>query len=159
MRAPTSLGVAALSERSTASSVSANASSSPHPIGRSASPIATSPRSSPSRRTAAFLPVSKTTAKSNSMPRSSDTSTTDTPLPATTPRVLPRNAFGQCRHRVHPDLLNSRFGYVSILRANYEAMLSTHDINKLKPQLSADVSKNSAIEISQVLLVALGTQN
>jgi len=54
--------------------------------------------------------------------------------------------------------LNSRFGYVSILRANYEAMLSTHDINKLEPQLSADVSKNSAIEISQVLLVALGTQ-
>jgi hypothetical protein len=50
---------------------------------------------------------------------------------------------------VHPDLLNSRFGYVSISRASHEATLFTDDINKLNPKLSADVSKSSALEVSQ----------
>jgi conjugative relaxase-like TrwC/TraI family protein len=50
---------------------------------------------------------------------------------------------------VHPDLLNSRFGYVSISRASQEATLFTDDMNKLTPQLSADVSKTSALEINQ----------
>ncbi len=48
---------------------------------------------------------------------------------------------------VHPDLLNSRFGYVSISRASHEATLFTDDMTKLSPQLSADVSKTSALEI------------
>ena len=51
---------------------------------------------------------------------------------------------------VHPDLLNSRFGYVSISRASHEATLFTDDIKKLIPQLSLDVSKTSAIEVSQL---------
>lgn len=38
---------------------------------------------------------------------------------------------------IHPDLLNSRFGYVSIFRANHEATLFT------------DISKTSALEIDQ----------
>jgi len=50
---------------------------------------------------------------------------------------------------VHPDLLNSRFGYVSISRASQEATLFTNDIKMLTPQLSAEVSKTSAIEIAQ----------
>jgi hypothetical protein len=50
---------------------------------------------------------------------------------------------------VHPDLLNSRFGYVSISRASHEATLFTNDMAKLSPQLSADVSKTSALEIGQ----------
>jgi ATP-dependent exoDNAse (exonuclease V) alpha subunit len=50
---------------------------------------------------------------------------------------------------VHPDLLNSRFGYVSISRASHEATLFTDNIGKLSPQLSADVSKSSALEVSQ----------
>jgi conjugative relaxase-like TrwC/TraI family protein len=50
---------------------------------------------------------------------------------------------------VHPDLLNSRFGYVSISRASHEATIFTNDINKLSPQLSADVSKTSALDINQ----------
>jgi ATP-dependent exoDNAse (exonuclease V) alpha subunit len=50
---------------------------------------------------------------------------------------------------VHPDLLNSRFGYVSISRASHEATLFTDDMTKLSPQLSADVSKTSALEINQ----------
>ena len=50
---------------------------------------------------------------------------------------------------VHPDLLNSRFGYVSISRASHEAMLFTDDMTKLTPQLSTDVSKTSALGIDQ----------
>jgi len=57
---------------------------------------------------------------------------------------------------VHPDLLNSRFGYVSISRASHEAILFTDDMNKLSPQLSADVSKTSALEIGQSLSIAQG---
>jgi ATP-dependent exoDNAse (exonuclease V) alpha subunit len=34
---------------------------------------------------------------------------------------------------VHPDLLNSRFGYVSISRASHEATLFTDDMAKLGP--------------------------
>src|SRR5229473_2539825 len=57
---------------------------------------------------------------------------------------------------VHPDLLNSRFAYVSISRASHEATLFTDDMAKLAPQLGADVSKTSAVEISQVSNVAQG---
>jgi ATP-dependent exoDNAse (exonuclease V) alpha subunit len=57
---------------------------------------------------------------------------------------------------VHPDLLNSRFGYVSISRASHEATLFTDDMAKLSPQLSADVSKTSALEISQTPSIAQG---
>ena len=55
---------------------------------------------------------------------------------------------------VHPDLLNSRFGYVSISRASHEATLFTDDMAKLAPQLGADVSKTSALEIGQASSVA-----
>jgi conjugative relaxase-like TrwC/TraI family protein len=57
---------------------------------------------------------------------------------------------------VHPDLLNSRFGYVSISRASHEATLFTDDMTKLSPQLNADVSKTSALEISQSPSIAQG---
>ncbi len=55
---------------------------------------------------------------------------------------------------VHPDLLNSRFGYVSISRASHEATLFTNDLAKLAPQLGADVSKTSALGINQGSSVA-----
>ena len=51
--------------------------------------------------------------------------------------------------KVHPDLLNSRFAYVSISRASHEATLFTDDMAKLDTQLGADVSKTTAVEISQ----------
>ncbi len=57
---------------------------------------------------------------------------------------------------VHPDLLNSRFGYVSISRASHEATLFTDDIAKLGPQLGAEVSKTSALEINQASSIGLG---
>ncbi len=57
---------------------------------------------------------------------------------------------------VHPDLLNSRFGYVSISRASHEATLFTDDMAKLGPQLETDVSKTSALEIRQGSSVGMG---
>ena len=57
---------------------------------------------------------------------------------------------------VHPDLLNSRFAYVSISRASHEATLFTDDAAKLRPQLGADVSKTSALEINQASSIGLG---
>jgi ATP-dependent exoDNAse (exonuclease V) alpha subunit len=57
---------------------------------------------------------------------------------------------------VHPDLLNSRFGYVSISRASHEATLFTDDVVKLSPQLAADVSKTSALEINQPIYLGHG---
>jgi len=58
--------------------------------------------------------------------------------------------------RVHPDLLNSRFGYVSISRASHEATLFTDDMAKLGPQLGADVSKTSALDVSHSSFIGLG---
>jgi hypothetical protein len=55
-----------------------------------------------------------------------------------------------------PDLLNSRFAYVSISRASHQATLFTDDMAKLGPQLRADVSKTSALEINQTSLGGLG---
>ena len=57
---------------------------------------------------------------------------------------------------VHPDLLNSRFGYVSISRASHEATVFTDDLAKLGPQLGAEVSKTSALEITQASSIAQG---
>jgi len=57
---------------------------------------------------------------------------------------------------VHPDLINSRFGYVSVSRASHEATVFTDNFAKLAPQLSADVSKTSALKIAQNASVAQG---
>ena len=57
---------------------------------------------------------------------------------------------------VHPHLLNSRFGYVSISRASHSATLFTDDMAKLAPQLGADVSKTSALELNPAPSVAQG---
>jgi hypothetical protein len=54
------------------------------------------------------------------------------------------------------DLLSSRFGYVSISRASHEVTVFTDDMPKLRPQLNADVSKTSALEICQSSPIAYG---
>ncbi|MFZ0771480.1 MAG: helicase C-terminal domain-containing protein [Candidatus Sulfotelmatobacter sp.] len=59
-------------------------------------------------------------------------------------------------NKVHPDLLNSRFAYVSISRASHAATLFTDNMAKLGPQLGADVSKTSALEINQASSINLG---
>jgi ATP-dependent exoDNAse (exonuclease V) alpha subunit len=57
---------------------------------------------------------------------------------------------------VHPDLLNSRFGYVSISRASREATIYTDDMAKVAPQLETEVSKTSALEVNQASSIAQG---
>jgi ATP-dependent exoDNAse (exonuclease V) alpha subunit len=57
---------------------------------------------------------------------------------------------------VHPDLLNSRFGYVSISRASHQATIYTDNLTKLSPQLRADGSKTSALELNPAPSVAQG---
>jgi len=57
---------------------------------------------------------------------------------------------------VHPDLINSRFGYVSISRASHEATVFTDNFAKLAPQLSADISKTSALKIASPAPAAQG---
>ena len=49
---------------------------------------------------------------------------------------------------VHPDLLNSRFAYVSVSRASLDAKIYTNDTAELGQKLSGEVSKSSAIEFS-----------
>jgi conjugative relaxase-like TrwC/TraI family protein len=57
---------------------------------------------------------------------------------------------------VHPDLLNSRFAYVSISRASHQVTLFTDDMAKLGPQLGADVSTTSVLELNPTPSVAQG---
>jgi TrbC/VIRB2 pilin len=57
---------------------------------------------------------------------------------------------------VHPDLLNSRFGYVSVSRASHEAILFTNDASKLGSQLGSQISKTTALEISQASSISQG---
>ena len=57
---------------------------------------------------------------------------------------------------VHPDLLNSRFAYVSVSRASHDVVVFTDDVAKLDHQLGADVSKTSAVEINQTSSIARG---
>ena len=49
----------------------------------------------------------------------------------------------------HPDLINSRFAYVSVSRASVDARIYTNHAASLGKDLSHDVSKSSAVEISQ----------
>jgi ATP-dependent exoDNAse (exonuclease V) alpha subunit len=55
---------------------------------------------------------------------------------------------------VHPDLLNSRFGYVSVSRASHEATVFTDNAAKLGQQLGTEVAKSSAIEMAQTPSIA-----
>jgi hypothetical protein len=56
-------------------------------------------------------------------------------------------------------LLNSRFAYVSISRASHETTLFTDDMAKLGPQLGADVSKTSALEITLRFIPRAGNRD
>ncbi len=55
---------------------------------------------------------------------------------------------------VHPELINTRFAYVSVSRASQDAQIFTNNLAQLAPQLSADISKTSAIKIGQSALLA-----
>jgi conjugative relaxase-like TrwC/TraI family protein len=47
---------------------------------------------------------------------------------------------------VHPELINSRFAYVSVSRASHDVQIYTNDAATLAASLSHDVSKASAIQ-------------
>jgi conjugative relaxase-like TrwC/TraI family protein len=51
---------------------------------------------------------------------------------------------------VHPDLLNSRFGYVAVSRASHEATIFTDDANRLNQRLGSETSKSSALTLDQL---------
>jgi ATP-dependent exoDNAse (exonuclease V) alpha subunit len=50
---------------------------------------------------------------------------------------------------VHPELINSRFAYVSVSRASHDAQIYTNDAASLGEKLSQDVTKASAIDFSK----------
>ena len=49
---------------------------------------------------------------------------------------------------VHPELINTRFAYVSVSRASLDAQIYTSNAASLVPSLNHDVSKTSAMEIN-----------
>lgn len=57
--------------------------------------------------------------------------------------------------QVHPELINSRFAYVSVSRASFDAQIYTNNAAKLAESLSRDVSKLSAVDVGNVLKTAL----
>ena len=50
---------------------------------------------------------------------------------------------------VHPELINSRFAYVSVSRASQDAQIFTNDAASLAESLSRDVSKASALDFAK----------
>ncbi len=60
------------------------------------------------------------------------------------------------RRLFRSDLLNSRFGYVSVSRASQEATVFTDNLAKLGKQLGADVSKTSALEVGHSFAQRIG---
>lgn len=52
---------------------------------------------------------------------------------------------------VHPDLVNSRFAYVSVSRASHEAHIYTKDVESLGETLSRDANKTSAVDFTRAL--------
>jgi hypothetical protein len=76
-----------------------------------------------------------------------------------TMRTRPEPASANADTGIHPGLLNSRFGYVSISRASREATLFTGDMTKLGPKLSDDASKTSALAINQAPSICPGNRD
>ena len=59
---------------------------------------------------------------------------------------------------VHPDLLNSRFGYVSVSRASLEATVFTNDAEQLGQRLGIESSKTSALEFNPTQMMHQGIE-
>jgi len=56
--------------------------------------------------------------------------------------------------KVHPELINGRFAYVSVSRASHEAEIFTNEVATLSERLSRDVSKTSAVKLAEANTVA-----
>jgi conjugative relaxase-like TrwC/TraI family protein len=59
---------------------------------------------------------------------------------------------------VHPELINTRFAYVSVSRASHDAQIYTNHSASLIPGLSHDVTKTSAVEIGMARELTHGTK-
>jgi hypothetical protein len=53
--------------------------------------------------------------------------------------------------KVHPELINARFAYVSVSRASHDAQIFTNDASTLAESLGRDVSKTSALDFKKDL--------
>jgi ATP-dependent exoDNAse (exonuclease V) alpha subunit len=51
--------------------------------------------------------------------------------------------------KVHPELINTRFAYVSVSRASEDVRIYTNDIAILSERLSTDVTKTSAVDLQK----------
>ncbi len=54
-------------------------------------------------------------------------------------------------HAAHPDLVNSRFAYVAVSRASFEARIFTDDATRLPARLSTEIDKTAALDFSQAV--------
>jgi hypothetical protein len=59
---------------------------------------------------------------------------------------------------VHPELINTRFAYVSVSRASQDARIYTNDAGTLGERLSTDVTKTSAIDLQKAPVEQTGNQ-
>jgi conjugative relaxase-like TrwC/TraI family protein len=51
--------------------------------------------------------------------------------------------------KAHPELINTRFAYVSVSRASEDARIYTNDATTLAERLSTDISKASAVQVAR----------
>jgi len=51
--------------------------------------------------------------------------------------------------KVHPELINTRFAYISVSRASEDVRIYTNDIAVLSERLSTDVTKTSAVDLQK----------
>jgi len=54
-------------------------------------------------------------------------------------------------HAAHPDLVNSRFAYVSVSRASFEARIFTDAAARLPARLCTEIDKSAALDVSQAV--------
>jgi hypothetical protein len=54
-------------------------------------------------------------------------------------------------HASHPELINSRFAYVSLSRASLDARIFTDDVSAIASHLNHEVRKTSVIDFSQTV--------
>ncbi len=60
---------------------------------------------------------------------------------------------------VHPELINTRFAYVSVSRASQDAQIYTNDAANLGQRLSTDVTKNTAVDVQKVQVEDIAKQH
>jgi ATP-dependent exoDNAse (exonuclease V) alpha subunit len=60
---------------------------------------------------------------------------------------------------VHPELINTRFAYVSVSRASHDARIYTNDAGTLGERLSTDVTKTSAVDLHKAPIEPTANQH